>query len=168
MPPIKLSEWISDFCALHARAKQGQLAPDEMSFYLSARVEIEGVLLVGQRLNLKPGDNPRRQIRIARAFPLELELPSGLVTALTQDISVGGLSALVSSPPPVGTRILYRLKLGRNVDPVTGAAKVVALVEGRGAMRMSLMFEELGPSERGRIELVVFDDIVAQFRAMGA
>jgi hypothetical protein len=157
-----LNDWIAGFCATHAKAKEGKLDAAEQAAYLLARDQLAGALLAGQRLNLKPGENPRRALRVARGLQVELELPTGLVPAITQDISVGGISALVPSAPPVGTRVLYKLKLGRSVDPITGAAKVVAVVDAKGAARMSLMFEELAPTDRDRLEMVVFDGVVAQ------
>lgn len=162
-----LNDWIAGFCATHAKAKEGKLNAAEQAAYLQARDQLAAALLAGQRLNLKPGENPRRALRVARGLQVELELPSGLVPAITQDISVGGLSALVPAAPPVGTRILFKLKLGRNVDPVSGGAKVVAAIDAKGAARISLQFEELASADRDRVEMVVFDGVVAQLNIRG-
>jgi hypothetical protein len=164
MGTLKLSDWIAGFCQLHERAKAGGLAPAEKTQYLSARDELAGALVTAQRLTLKDGETPRQAMRVARAMPVEMELAKGWVSALTQDVSVGGLSALVSASPPVGSRLQFRLKIGRGEEPLSGALRVVSVIEQKGAARLCASFEQLTPNHRERLEFMLFDNVVAHFK----
>jgi hypothetical protein len=103
---------------------------------------------------------------VARAIPVEFDLPAGKISALTQDISVGGLSALVGEAPAVGTQLSVRLKLSRDVEAITGRCRVVAAIPVHGSVRMAVMFEEIATEAWVRIEDLVLDAICAEIRPM--
>jgi hypothetical protein len=154
-------EWMTQFSALHQRAKAGTLSTEERASYLRSRDELAEALLTAQRLNSKPGESQRRSLRVAQALPVELELPAGRVSAVTLDLSTGGFSVLVSQSPEQGTSIGFKLKLGRTLAPMLGRGKIVAVVLHKGSIRLGIMFEEL--VERERLEFIIVDAILRQY-----
>jgi hypothetical protein len=156
-----LIEWMTDFSALHQRAKAGTLSAEERAKYLRSRDELAEALLTAQRLNSKPGESQRRSLRVAQALPAELDLPGGRASAVTLDLSTGGFSVLVSQAPEPGSSIAFKLKLGRALAPVVGRGKVVAVVPYKGSIRLGIMFEEV--VERDRLEFVIVDAILRQY-----
>jgi hypothetical protein len=160
---LRLKNWLTDFCAAHELFKKGELASDQLAAYEAAREDLGLVLVVAQRLEIRAG-GARQALRVARAIPVEFELPAGKVAALTQDISVGGLSALVGESPAVGSELPFRLKLGREVGPVAGRCRVVGARPKQGSVCMAVAFEDIGPEARQSIENMVFDAIAAEIR----
>lgn len=156
-----LIDWLTQFSAVHQRAKSGALSPEEKAAYLRSRDELAEALLTAQRLNLKPGEAQRRSLRVAQALPVELDLPQGRVAAVTLDLSTGGFSALVSEAPATGSPVGFKLKLGRTLAPVLGRGKVVAVIPHKGSVRLGIMFEEV--PERDRLEFVIVDAILRQY-----
>jgi hypothetical protein len=158
-----LVEWLTQFSAVHKRAKAGELSPPDKAAYVRLRDELAEALLTAQRLNLKPGEMMRRSLRVAQALSVELELPEGRASALTLDISSGGFSALVSQAPEAGSSIGFTLKMGRALAPVKGRGKVVAVVPHKGSVRLGVMFEDVAAPDRERLEFVIVDAILRQF-----
>ncbi len=158
----QLSEWLGWFCDLHERARKG-LDDEEEARYREARGQLGEMLVLAQRINLKPNE-ARKQVRVARALQVEFELPTGHASSLTLDVSVGGLSALVAEAPPVGTLVPFRLKLGREIEPVVGHCKVVNVASQQGSSRMSVMFEALDAESIYRVETIVFDVVCSHLR----
>jgi hypothetical protein len=162
----RLTYWLSQFCSWHEKFKNGTLGADLLLAYMQARADLGAVLVLGQRLEIRANDNARRAVRVARAMPVEFDLLGGKASSLTQDISVSGLSALVGEAPAVGTLAPFRLKLGRDVQPVVGRCRVVANIPLRGSVRMAVTFEEIAKEERNRIETLVCDAICSDIRVM--
>jgi len=160
---VRLKQWLAEFCAWHEQYRKGELPPDILPTYLEARLDLSMTLVLAQRLEIRT-DGARRAVRMARAMQVEFLLRSGKITALTQDISTSGLSALVGEAPEVGTQITFRLKMGREVAPVVGQARVVAALPFHGSVRMAVAFDELAEGDRMRIEDLVFDAICAEMR----
>jgi hypothetical protein len=158
-----LIEWLTQFAAVHRRAKAGELSPEEKAAYVRLRDELAEAMLTAQRLNLKPGEMMRRSLRVAQALSVELELPEGRVSALTLDLSTGGFSALVSTAPEPGSPVGFTLKLGRALEPVKGRGKVVAAVPHKGSVRLGIMFEVVAAADRDRLEFIIVDAILRQF-----
>ena len=160
---IRLKHWLSQFCAWHEQYRKGELPADLLEEYQQACADLCETLVLAQRLEIRAGGT-RQALRVARAIPVELDLRAGKVTALTQDISVSGLSALVGNAPEVGTQIAFRLKLGRDVAVVVGRCRVVAAIPVQGSVRMAVVFEEISDDARLRIENLVIDAISAEIR----
>jgi hypothetical protein len=160
---MQMTEWIREFSALHAQAKAGTISADDRAVYLRAREELAEAMLLAQRLNMGAGQVARRSLRVAQALPVELELATGKVGAVTLDVSAGGFSTLVSEAPEKGERIVFKLKLGRSLEPISGGAKVVNVVPHKGSLRVGFMFEEMAASDKDRLELVIVDKILDQF-----
>jgi hypothetical protein len=156
-------DWVTHFCDLHDRFRKGQLEPDEAEAYRRSRNHMAEMLVLAQRINIK-GEGTRKAVRVARALPIEYELPGGRISCLTLDISVGGLSSLVAEAPPLGTVVDFRLKMGREVDPIVGRCKVVAAAPQQGSTRMAVMFDALSPEDADRIQTIVFDVVCSQLR----
>lgn len=166
MVATTLTDWLSQFCSWHEEFKRGALGADVLSAYIRARADLGSVLVLAQRLEIRGNSGSRQSVRVARAVPVEFDLGSGTLSLLTQDISVTGLSTLVGEAPVVGTVAPFRLRLGRDVQPIAGRCRVVANIPMRGSVRMAVAFEEIDPEGRSRIETLVFDAICSEIRVM--
>ena len=162
---IRLRQWLSQFCAWHDQYREGELPADLLVPYTEARSDLCATLVVAQRLDLRAGGG-RQALRVERALPVCFEVGAAKISAITQDISTSGLSALVGRAPPVGTSIAFQLKLGREVTPVVGRCRVVAAIPMEGSVRMAVTFEEMGNEDRAHVEDVVLDAICAEIRTM--
>jgi hypothetical protein len=162
---IRLKSWLSQFCTWHEQFRKGALAADLMEAYTEARADLSATLVLAQRLEIRDA-GARQALRVARAIPIEFDLRAGKASALTQDISASGLSALVGDAPVVGTQLSFRLKMGRDVEPIAGRCRVVAAIPTQGSVRMAISFEEIAPEARQRIEDLVFDAICAEIRTV--
>lgn len=157
-----LSGWFETFAALHQRAKRGELSADERAEYQRARDELAEALLMAQQISPHPGAGQRRSLRVAQALPVEVQT-SAPVLAVTLDLSTGGFSTILSDAPAVGTRVGFRLRLGRGYEPVGGSARVVNAVPQNGSVRVGMAFDEVAAGDRERIELVIIDAVLKQF-----
>ena len=162
---IRLKHWLSQFCTWHEQYRKGELGAELLADYNEARADLSATLVLAQRLEIRVG-GARQALRVARAIPVEFDLRAGKTTALTQDISVSGLSALVGDAPVVGTQLSFHLKLGRDVEIITGRCRVVAAIPVQGSVRMAVSFDEIANEARLRIENVVFDAICAEIRTV--
>ncbi|MGA7742457.1 MAG: PilZ domain-containing protein [Polyangia bacterium] len=166
MVATRLTYWLSQFCSWHEKFKSGTLDVDALPAYMQARADLGSILVLAQRLEIRANVGARQAVRVARAVPVEFDLRSGKASSLTQDISVTGLSALVGEAPSVGTLAPFRLKLGRDIQPIAGRCRVVANVPLQGSVRMAATFDEIGKEGRSRIETLVFDAICSEIRVM--
>jgi hypothetical protein len=156
-----LSEWISAFRELHERARRGALAPGEQNAYRAGRDELARALLAAQRLTLKSGETPRQALRVARALQLELDLATSRQRSVTIDLSTGGFSTLLDKAPPVGDDMGVSLRLPA-ADPVVCRARVTDVRPQAGHVRVAARFEGMPTADRERLELFVFDTVLAQ------
>lgn len=156
-----LAQWLLEFRGLHARARQGRLRGGETARYLAARDELARALLVAQRVALKPGETPRRALRVARALQADLDLATSRVRAPTVDVSTGGFSCLLSRAPPLGEELGFTLRIP-GAEALSGRARVQDVRPREGNVRVSFMFTSLSEADRERMELFVFDTVLAQ------
>ena len=166
MVATRLTYWLSQFCSWHEEFKSGTLGKDVLLAYMQARADLGATLVLAQRLELRANDGARQAVRVARAVPVEFDLRSGKASSFTQDISVSGMSALVGEAVAVGTVAPFRLKLGRDTQPIAGRCRVVANIPLQGSVRMAATFEEIAKEGRSRIETLVFDAICSEIRVM--
>lgn len=157
-----MQEWLEGFCKLHERAGRGELSPEERRDYLDARDELARALLKTQRISLHPGQVARHSLRAALALPVALQLRAGRVQALTQDISAGGFSVILAVATAGESAVPFTLKLGRDGAPIEGKARVVGGPGAGGNGRVGFAFVEIAPESVERIEVRVFDSVVAQ------
>jgi hypothetical protein len=159
---MNLQLWLSEFCKMHERAYRGSLSPQERNEYLAARNELARAVLKVQRIALQPGQSPRRHLRAALALPLTLQLPNGKLSTITQDISSGGFSAVLSVVPVAGMVVAFSLRLARTASPIEGQARLVSVDQAGTRTRAGFSFQDLDADSVERIELTVFDSVVAQ------
>jgi len=159
-----LSEWLISFRQLHEQARQGQLQGRELATYRAGRDELARALLAAQRLTVRPGETPRRALRVARALQLDLDFVTSRERAVTIDLSTGGFSCLLARAPPVGEEVGFSLRMPAS-DPLTGRARVQDVKILPGNVRVSFAFLNQGEAENERVELFVFDTVLAQLSA---
>ncbi len=158
---VSLSEWLRAFRDLHERARRGQLSQREESTYRSGRDELARALLAAQRLSLKVGQTPRQALRVARALQVDLDLLTSSVRAVTVDVSSGGFSCLLAKAPPLGDEVKYALRIPA-AEPLSGQARVADVKPQQGNARVAFQFLGLSAEDRERVELFVFDTVLAQ------
>lgn len=160
------AQWLLDFRLLHEQARRGQLKEGDAVRYRTGRDELARALLSAQRVQVRPGETPRRALRVARALQADLDLPTARLRALTVDISTGGFACLLPRAPPLGDELGFTLRLP-GADPISGKARVQDVKPREGSVRVSLMFTTLSEAERERMELFVFDTVLAQIAIPG-
>jgi len=158
---MSLAEWLSTFRDMHERARRGQLNPRESTAYKAGRDELARALLAAQRLTVKPGETPRSALRVSRALQVDLELPTSHIRAVTVDLSTGGFSTLLTKAPSLGEEVRFSLRMPA-AEPLTGQCRVTDAKAQTGNVRVSFQFSGLGPEARERIEVFVFDTVLAQ------
>ena len=158
-----LSAWLAAFSAMHDRAKQGALDAAERAEYLGACEELAEALMLAQHATPRPGQELRKSMRVAQALPVELTTGQGHFAAITLDISEGGFSTILPDAPEVGSRVQFRLKLGRGRDPVGGIGRVANAVPQNGSVRVGLRFEEVSQREREQLGYLIVDAVLRQF-----
>src|SRR5512138_185279 len=156
-----LTQWLLEFRQLHEKARRGQLSEREGAAYRSGRDELARALLAAQRLTLRPGETPRRALRVGRALQLDLDLGTARDRAVTIDLSTGGFSCLLAKAPPVGDEVGFSLRLPAS-EPLAGRARVTDVKVLPGNVRVSFQFASPSDADKERLELFVFDTVLAQ------
>jgi len=158
---MSLAEWLRTFRDLHERARRGSLKAAEEVAYRAGREELARALLAAQRLTLKPGETPRQALRVARALQVDLDLLTSQQRAITIDLSTGGFSCLLAKAPPLGDDVGFSLRLPAT-EPLAGRVRVADVKPLQGNVRVAFQFAGLEPKDRERLELFVFDTVLAQ------
>jgi len=156
-----LTQWLLEFRQLHEKARRGQLGEREQQVYRNGRDELARALLAAQRLTLRPGETPRRALRVGRALQVDLDLVTSRERAVTIDLSTGGFSCLLAKAPPIGDEVGFSLRLPAS-DPLAGRARVTDAKVLPGNVRVSFQFANQDEADRERLELFVFDTVLAQ------
>jgi hypothetical protein len=156
-----LAQWLLEFRQLHEKARRGQLRDREAQVYRDGRDELARALLAAQRLTLRPGEIPRRALRVARAMQVDLDLATSRERAVTIDISTGGFSCLLAKGPPVGDEAGFSIRLPAS-EPLAGRARVTDARAAPGNVRVSFQFVNQSDADKERLELFVFDTVLAQ------
>ncbi|MDY7231811.1 PilZ domain-containing protein [Hyalangium rubrum] len=154
---MSINAWLQEFRALHKRARQKQLNAEEKELYLTAREQFARALTAAQGMTLKPGEMARQTFRVAQAMQIELSLNSGIVRAMTLDVSRGGFSVVLGKPPGENEQVGYTLRMPDGMDPIIGRARVVASKKQIGNYRLSFSFENMSDHDGERLEGVLFD-----------
>jgi len=155
-----LADWLRVFRALHEKAKKGELSGTDAEDYRAGCDELSRALIAAQKLGLRPGEVPRRVLRVARAVQVTLETKVSTVRTTTIDVSVAGFSALLGKPPPPEEQTATLRLPG--ADPL-----VVGVVPGEvrlqpGAVRAAFLFQRLSDPARERLEMLVIDTALSQ------
>lgn len=155
-----LADWLRVFRALHDKAKKGELAGTDADDYRAGCDELARALIAAQKLTLRPGEVPRRVLRVARALQVNLETKVSSVRATTIEISVAGFSVLLGKAPPSEPQTAtLRLPGAEPViaEVLPGETKLQA-----GAVRVAFLFKGLPEPERQRLETLVIDTALSQ------
>lgn len=158
-----LREWLLEFRRSHERARDGRLGEAELAAYRAGRDELARALLAAQRLTLRPGELPRRALRVARALQVDLDRLTSRERAVTIDLSTGGFSCLLAKAPPAGEEVGFSLRLP-GAEPLTGRARVQGVRVLPGNVRVSFQFVGASEADRERLETFVFDTVLAQLQ----
>lgn len=158
-----LAEWLQGFRQMHEKARRGALDERELATYRAGRDELARALLAVQRLTLRPGETARKALRVARALQLDLDFVTSAERAVTIDLSAGGFSCLLAKAPPVGDEVGFSLRLPA-AEALAGRARVQDVKVLPGNVRVSFAFVRQGEAEKERVELFVFDTVLAQLQ----
>lgn len=158
---MSLAEWLTTFRDMHERARRGQLNPREAASYKAGRDELARALLAAQRLTVKPGETPRQALRVARALQVDLNMPTSHQKAVTIDLSTGGFSTLLAGAPALGDEVRFSLRMPAS-EALAGQCRITDVKAQVGAVRVSFQFAGLSAADRERIEIFVFDTVLAQ------
>ncbi|HET7824348.1 MAG TPA: PilZ domain-containing protein [Anaeromyxobacter sp.] len=158
-----LAEWLQRFRQLHEKARRGPLQGAELEAYRAGRDELARALLAAQRLALRPGETARRALRVARALQVDLDLVTSRERAVTIDLSTGGFACLLAKGPPVGEEVGFSLRLPAS-DLLVGRARVQDVKVLPGNARVSFAFVNQDEEEKERIEMFVFDTVLAHLQ----
>lgn len=158
---MDLAQWLTTFKALHEKAKRGALDAAEQRDYLGGREELARALVAAQRLTLQPGQSPRHALRVARALQVDLESPVRKDRLTTFDLSLGGFSALLARAPMSDEALTATLRLP-GAEPLVTSVTVAGMKVQPGNVRVSFAFSRLEGPAAERLEVAVFDAVLAQ------
>jgi hypothetical protein len=159
---MSANAWFNEFRYLHEKAKKKDLNESEKGLYLAAREQFARALTAAQGLTLKPGESARQAFRVAQAMQVELSFGSGMVRAVTQDLSRGGLSVTIAQNPDPKESVGFSLRMPGGTNPLVGRAKAVSAKKQPGNYRVSFAFEGLSEADQERLELILFDAALAR------
>ncbi|HEX8824642.1 MAG TPA: PilZ domain-containing protein [Archangium sp.] len=154
---MSTNQWVEQFRALHARARKGQLPEVEKRRYLAEKERFARALTAAQGQSLPPGMSARRNFRVAQGLQVDLNLALGQTRAMTLDISVGGFSVMLHTPPPDSEEPGFSLRLPGNAEPLVGRARVGSVQRKLGTHRVSFIFQALPEKDAERLEMTLFD-----------
>ena len=158
---MDLAQWMAAFRALHEKAKQGALQGPEERDYKAGREELARALVAAQRLTVQPDQSPRMALRVARAIQVELESRVHKELLTTFELSLGGFSAAMARPPAPDEELTATIRLPGK-DPLATQVKVAGVRQQAGNVRVSFAFFKLEGAAAERLELAIFDMVLAQ------
>jgi len=158
---MDLALWLTTFRALHEKSKRGGLDGAEDQDYRAGREELARALVSAQRLTTLPGQSPRHALRVARALQVDLESPVRKDRLTTFDLSLGGFSALLARAPMPDEVLTATLRLS-GVEPVVAQVTVAGMKAQPGNVRVSFAFAKLDGPVAERLEVAIFDAVLAQ------
>ena len=161
---MSLAVWLSQFRDLHERARRKVLNERDLATYRLGRDELARALLAAQRLTLKPGETPRQALRVARALQIDLDMLTSRERAITIDLSTGGFSCLLAKAPPLGDDVGYSMRVPAS-EPLAGRARVADVKPHAGNVRAAFQFVGMSAEDKERLELFVFDTVLAQLQS---
>ncbi len=154
------SDWVRSFRELHQRARKATLGPGEESRYQAMREELARAMLAAQKLTLKPGETPRRALRVARAIQVELKVGATTERTVTLDLSSGGFSAMLAHPPMLGELVGVSLRVPGG-EPLACRASITDVKPLAGSVRVAGRFVDLKGADLDRLEFFVIDAVLS-------
>ncbi len=158
---MDLAQWLTAFKALHEKARRGGLEGSDERDYKAGREELARALVAAQHLTLQPGQSPRQALRVARALQVDLESPVRKDRLTTFDLSLGGFSALLARAPMHDEELTATLRLP-GAEPIVAEVTVAGMKAQPGNARVSFAFKGLQGPAAERLELAIFDAVLAQ------
>ncbi len=159
-----LSEWLRGFRDLHERARKRSLTPEESTRYLLMRDELARAMLAAQKISLKPGQVPRRALRVARAIQLDIDVNAIRERSLTLDLSSGGFSTTLARVPAVGDLVDVRLRLPGG-EPLACRARVTDIKPLGGSTRVAAQFVDVPAADLEKLEFFILDNVISMISA---
>jgi hypothetical protein len=159
-----LADWLGHFRELHERARQASLSAIEVTAYHSLRDELARAMLAAQKVTLKPGQVPRRALRVARALQLDLEVAGSSQRTVTLDLSTEGFSAMLARPPAPGDLVGVALRMPA-AEPLVCRARVTDVKPLTGSVRIAAQYVDLPAAEQERLEMFIVDTVLALFKS---
>ena len=164
---VRFDDWLKKFSDLHEKARSGKLSAVETRTYLGARNELARAMLKKQQQKVPEGLKARQALRAPAAVPVEVHLPGNVARVLTQELWIGGFTAII---PPMGMpldRVKFALTVAKGTPPIEGWARVVSDSVSGGSTRLTMEFEKLPQHELDRIEFAVFDSVLTRLGPPG-
>ena len=156
-----LGKWLSEFRALHEKAKRECLCAAEEELYRSGREALARALVNAQRLSRKPDQPARQAVRVTRALQVVLESRARRELLVTSDVSLGGFSAAMGSAPGSDEELTATLRLPE-AEPFVAPVRVVGRATQPGRVLVSFAFLGSDDAARARLEIMIFDAVLAQ------
>jgi hypothetical protein len=158
-----LKTWLQTFCNLHERSRREKLSAADESWYRDGRNELAQLILRAQGLSLRPGQIPRRTLRVVTRLELRLRVGDQDLRGSTHDLSSGGFSMVVPTAPALLPLVRFEMRV-RDGAPVAGEARPVSSAGCPEGTRLGFAFEGVTPENLERIERMVFDEVVASLK----
>jgi c-di-GMP-binding flagellar brake protein YcgR len=83
--------------------------------------------------------------------------------AITVDLSAGGFACLLAKAPSMGEEISFSLRLP-GTEALAGKVRVADVKPQQGNVRVSFQFSGMTGEDRERVEMFVFDTVLAQIQ----
>ena len=154
--------WLTEFRALHDRAKKGDLRSAEQRAYLAAREQLAKTLTKIQGLTMLPNQTARQSFRVALALPVKIELAGEPQRAVTLDVGTGGFATMIQKVPNASEQVGFELKLPGGAMPVAGRARLVDARKQVGNFRAAFAFVDLSPSDIEAVEWALFENVLTR------
>jgi hypothetical protein len=161
---MALGEWLNGFRQLHDKAKRGAVEGRELGDYIAARDELARALMSAQHLTVPPGQKARRALCVPRALQADLDLGLRSLRTTTVEVSAAGFGALLPSAPRVGEEAKVSLRLP-GAEPLRATVRVCEVKAQTGHARAAFQFVDLCESDAEKLELFVFDAVLAHLDA---
>jgi hypothetical protein len=161
MAKMDLAEWVSAFRALHEKAKRDALSSVEDQDYRAQRESLAKAFVAAQRLTRQPDQAPREALRVALVLQVDLESRVRMERLATSELSLGGFSARMARAPAPDEELSVTLRLP-GAEPVGTRVKVVGVKAQPGFVLVSFSFIKLDGAAAERLEIAVFDHVLAQ------
>ncbi len=160
-------DFVEELRKWHQLVKVGRLPPELRPAYERARTELGRLLLVAQNMT-QQGPTLRSALRIAQAIKVELDYGGGSVErSMTIDLAEGGFAVLGTRSVRPGQVVHFVLHLpplrSAGDEPLSGSARVASARPHGGLARVSYAFQDLSPSGREHLAMVIIDAVLARF-----
>ncbi len=154
------SQWLASFRVTHEKARRGELKEAERKTYLAMRDELARSLMAAANQPQVIGQRAGRVFSIAHVFPIEI---AGLYKTMTREISCRGFIATVPALYDIGDTVKFALTTKRGAEPITGEAKITAVLKQTGnATRITAGFT-LGELQLEALEHALFDAAMLRY-----